>query len=44
MYYPTEIGKMYIRQKLNEFNSVYHHILAEIINRNAGINIEDKKE
>lgn len=44
MYYPTEIGKMYIQQKLNEFNSVYHHILAEIINRNGGISIEDKKE
>ena len=44
MYYPTEIGKMYIQQKLNEFNSVYHHILAEIINRNAGINIKGKKE
>jgi two-component system, response regulator PdtaR len=44
VYYPTEIGKMYIQQKLNEFNSVYHHILAEIINRNASVNHKDKKE
>ena len=44
VYYPTDAGKKYIQQKLNEFNSVYHHILAEIINKNARITHKDKKE
>ena len=35
-YYPTEAGKTYIRQKLDEFNSVFHHILVEAIDRDAG--------
>ncbi len=44
LYCPTETGKVYIRQKLNEFNSVFHHILAEIINRDIPITTRDKKE
>jgi len=44
IYYPTEAGKKYIRQKLDEFNSVYHHILAEIISRNAVTVVRAGKE
>ena len=36
VYTPTETGKRYIQQKLSEFNSVSHHILSEILNRNVG--------
>jgi two-component system, response regulator PdtaR len=41
VYTPTESGRQYIRQKLREFNSVSHHILSEIINRNAGTKSHD---
>ena len=44
VYYPTETGKTYIHQKLSEFNSVYHHILAEIISRKAGNGTNTRKE
>lgn len=44
VYYPTETGKLYIQQKLSEFNSVYHHILAEVIKKNAGLPLKDRKE
>jgi len=44
VYYPTETGKKYIRHKLNEFQSVFHHILADMTDRDAGINGKDKKE
>jgi two-component system, response regulator PdtaR len=37
LYYPTEAGKEYIHHKLEEFNSVFHHILVEVIDRDAGI-------
>jgi CheY-like chemotaxis protein len=43
LYYPTEAGKEYIRQKLEDFNSVFHHILVEVIDRDAGIVGGDKK-
>jgi two-component system, response regulator PdtaR len=43
LYYPTEAGKGYIRQKLEDFNSVFHHILVEVIDRDAGIERGDKK-
>jgi DNA-binding PadR family transcriptional regulator len=44
VYSPTENGKIYIEQKLHEFNSVFHHILSEVVNRNAGIRVRDRKE
>jgi CheY-like chemotaxis protein len=37
IYYPTDAGKAYIRKKLDEFNSVFHHILVEVIDQNAGM-------
>ena len=42
LYYPTEAGRKYIRQKLDEFNTVFHHILVEVIDRDAGIEREGK--
>jgi DNA-binding PadR family transcriptional regulator len=33
VYTPTGTGDVYIRQKLREFNSVFHHILSEIISK-----------
>ena len=44
VYFPTETGKIYIRQKLDEFNSVYHHILSEILHRNAGTSVNTGKK
>ena len=38
LYYPTEPGKKYIGQRLNEFKFVFHHILGE------GSAIPDKKD
>jgi two-component system, response regulator PdtaR len=43
LYYATEPGKEYIRKKLEDFNSVFHHILVEVIDRKAGIVHGDKK-
>lgn len=37
IYSPTETGKIHIRQKLQEFNSVFHHILSEILEQDTGI-------
>jgi CheY-like chemotaxis protein/DNA-binding PadR family transcriptional regulator len=44
LYLPTESGRMYIQQKLNEFNSVFHHIQAEIISRQTGLTIKESKD
>jgi DNA-binding PadR family transcriptional regulator len=44
LYYPTEAGKVYIRQKLDEFNSVFHHILVEVIDQDAGIRARDRNK
>ncbi|MDD1690181.1 MAG: response regulator [Methanoregula sp.] len=38
VYVPTESGKIYIRQKLDEFRSTFHHILAEMAEKNTGNN------
>ena len=43
LYYPTDAGKEYIRQKLDEFSSVFHHILVEAIDRDAGIGRGEKQ-
>lgn len=37
LYYPTEAGGKYIRQKPDEFNTVFHHILVEVIDRTRGL-------
>lgn len=42
-YYPTEDGEKYIREKLSEFNSVFHHIQAEIGDRDSGLTIKEKR-
>ncbi|WP_292420542.1 response regulator, partial [Methanoregula sp.] len=43
-YHPTEDGEKYIRQKLSEFNSVFHHIQAEIVDRDSGLTIKDQRQ
>jgi CheY-like chemotaxis protein/DNA-binding PadR family transcriptional regulator len=43
LYYPTECGEKFIREKLNEFNSVFHHIQAEIVNRESGMTLKDQR-
>ncbi|MFA6332122.1 MAG: response regulator [Methanoregula sp.] len=35
VYVPTESGKKYIRQKLDEFKSAFQHILVEMADRNT---------
>lgn len=42
LYHPTEDGQKYIREKLSEFNSVFHHIQAEIVDRDSGLTIKDQ--
>lgn len=42
-YHPTEDGERYIREKLSEFNSVFHHIQAEIVDRDSGLTIKDQR-
>ena len=44
VYYPTESGKKYIQQKLNELKSVLHHIMADITDRNPPVGTMNKKE
>lgn len=43
-YHPTEDGEKYIREKLSEFNSVFHHIQAEIVDRDSGLTIKDQRQ
>jgi CheY-like chemotaxis protein/DNA-binding PadR family transcriptional regulator len=43
-YFPTEDGEKYIREKLSEFNSVFHHIQAEIVDRDSGLTIKDQRQ
>ncbi|MDD1723954.1 MAG: response regulator [Methanospirillum sp.] len=38
VYAPTESGKKHIRQKLDEFKSTFHHILAEMADKKTGNN------
>lgn len=42
LYVPTEDGEKYIREKLREFHSVFHHVQAEIVNRDSGMTIKEK--
>jgi DNA-binding PadR family transcriptional regulator len=42
LYLPTEEGEKYIREKLKEFHSVFHHIQAEIVNRDSGMTLREK--
>ena len=44
VYSPTETGKKYIRQKLDEFRSVFHHILAEMADQNGSSGFPERKE
>ena len=44
IYSTTESGKKHIRQKLDEFRSAFHHILAEMADRNRSTGIPERKE
>ena len=44
LYYPTEAGKVYIRQKLDEFNLVFNHLLVEVIDNEAGISGSESEQ
>jgi len=44
VYFPTEAGKKHIRQKLDEFRSVFHHILAEMADHNDSSGFPERKE
>jgi two-component system, response regulator PdtaR len=44
VYSPTETGKKHIRQKLDEFRSVFHHILAEMADLDGSPGFPKRKE
>ncbi|PKL68313.1 MAG: hypothetical protein CVV30_10330 [Methanomicrobiales archaeon HGW-Methanomicrobiales-1] len=44
VYSPTETGKLHIRQKLDEFRSVFYHILAEMADQNGSSGFPKRKE